>query len=108
MNELMNVQSNYFLFVVTILVINAVAKSVFQTKLNNTTKPVILLFSGLIVLIFWSFGASVGKLFIFLFFAFGFWSWIGKYIERLFILLFQIVSDKVAKAWKRITTLYNK
>ena len=108
MNQLTQVQDNYFLFVLSILVINAVAKSVFNTKEANITKPVILLFSSLVVLIFWSFGAAIGKLFIFLFFAFGFWDWIGKYIERLFILLFQIVSDKAAKAWKRITTLYNK
>lgn len=98
----------YFQFVIIILIINAVAKSVFQTKLNNSTRPVVLLFSAIIALIFWSFGAKIGKLFIFLFFAFGFWDWVGKYIERLFVLLFAIVTEKAKAVWKRITTLYNK
>lgn len=98
----------YFQFVIIILTINAIAKSVFQTKLNNSTRPVVLLFSALVMLIFWSFGAKIGKLFIFMFFAFGFWDWVGKYIEKIFILLFAFAATKLKAIWKRITTLYNK
>jgi len=77
----------YVFFVATLLVVNSIAKLAFDTEAPTKTRKIIMFSSFIIFFAFWIAGGKLRYLVLYTFFAFGFYDFIGRYVEKGIVLL---------------------
>ena len=96
----------YFFFILVLIFINSLVKYILETQ--ETRKKQVLIVSIFTIVIFWYFKAGLYKLIFCMFFAFGFYDWLGQYIEQGVAFALALIKNKIKAGWKKLTTLYNK
>jgi hypothetical protein len=87
MNEIIEISKSagqiYVFYVITLIIFNAFVKNAFWQP-GQSLKTIIAVSSSILFFVFWFWGAGFWKLILWTFFAFGFYDWVGRYIEQLF------------------------
>ena len=97
----------YFVFVIALLFINSIVKYLFDAD-NLSTRKIVGVSSAFIIFIFWFFGAGFWKLIFCTFFAFGFFDWFWRYIERLYLFALDRIVEAFQSAWQKIINRFKK
>lgn len=101
----------YGIFLITLVLVNSLAKLAFDNEFASKTKKIVAVFSTVIVCVFWLLGAELQRLLLFTFATFGLYDFVGRYIEQAIIWLLWQLDDwfaKLKKYIKELFTLYNK
>ncbi len=97
----------YVFYVCVLLLVNSLAKLIFDNEFTSKTKRIVIIFSIIISFVFWLCGGKLRYLFLYAFFTFGFYDFVGRYIEKGLVLLIEYL-DKKAKEFKEwIKTVFN-
>ena len=95
MNEIIEISKSagqiYVSYVIALIIFNAFVKNAFWQP-GQSLKTIIAVSSSILFFVFWFWGAGFWKLILYTFFTFGFYDWVGRYIEQLFeFIAFQII-----------------
>lgn len=93
----------YVWFVLVLLLANSLAKLTFDNELSHHTKRIVSVVSIFVILCFWYKGALLWKLLLYGFATFGFYDFVGRYIEQILTWFFLQLYDwwtKLAKSLK--------
>lgn len=96
----------YFFFILVLIFINSLVKYILETK--DTRKKQVLIVSIFTIIIFWYFNAGFYKLIFCMFFAFGFYDWLGQYIEQGIAFSLAFIKEQIKAGWQKLKTLYKK
>ena len=112
MNDLILTYSNevgatYVLYILLLMLFNSLAKIVFTNEYKLQTKKLIATVTTILFIAFWANGAKFVSLFFYTFFAFGFFDFIGRYIEKLLILIIALIFHLLKKVWSKIKSLFD-
>lgn len=72
----------YGIFLITLVLVNSLAKLTFDNDFVSKTRKIVALFSCLVVFAFWLIGAELQRLILYAFAVFGFYDFVGRYIEQ--------------------------
>lgn len=97
----------YVFYVVVLLLVNSLAKLIFDNEFTSKTKRIVIVFSIIIFCVFWLCGGKLRYLFLYTFFTFGFYDFIGRYIEKGLVLLLEYLDRKANHFKDWIKTLFN-
>ena len=92
----MTLELTYLFFMAIIILLNVIFKyadSVLYNEPVINTKPRVLIISLIVFIIFWFFGANVLLLLLYMFASFGFYDFVGKYIEDVAVKFFQYLKS---------------
>ena len=95
MNEIIEISKAagqvYVVYVITLITFNAFVKNAFWHP-GKSLKSIVAVSSSILFVLFWFWGAGFWKLVLWTFFTFGFYDWVGRYIEQLFeFIAFQLI-----------------
>jgi hypothetical protein len=95
MNEIIEISKAagqvYVVYIMALIILNAFVKNTFWHPAKSL-KSIIAVSSSILFLLFWFWGAGFWKLILYTFFIFGFYDWVGIYIEQLFkFIAFQMI-----------------
>lgn len=93
-----NVSNNigviHIFYVLCLLLFNSIAKLLFDNDFTSKTKRLVIVVSIILFIVFWCFGGNFFRLFVCTFFTFGFYDFVGRYIEKWLLSLITFVIEK--------------
>lgn len=111
MNEIIEISKAagqvYVVYIIALIIFNAFVKNTFWHP-GKSLKSIIAVSSSILFVLFWFWGAGFWKLILYTFFTFGFYDWVGRYIEQLFeFIAFQLI-EFTKKTINRLKEKWNK
>lgn len=95
----------YIIYFLVLILVNTSAKIIFDSgEITSSTKKIISIFSAVTFLLFWLFGSKLIPLFFTTFFTFGFYDFIGRYVEKLVTIILMRISLFFNKIYKKVTS----
>ena len=106
MNELLSESNHYYiLFAMFLILTNSIAKYIFDDE-TKSTRVIVLIFSITLLFAFLILtDAKLFRLIIAMFATFGFYDFVGRYIERLYMFIAMKVFDYAEHIWTNIKKL---